>query len=551
VNTPIALNHRGGSYHKLIACVMGCVLALGAVAARAGDLDAGQQKLLDDAKSYLDKIATNLKYAKDSAGPGNTQPKGSKAKLAMMRLNSARQPVPQVTARLEKLPADHADVQAVQARLDALVAEMDQLERRITGKSTELREKENTGVKLDYKQEEQLKNARFYIREVQGYAQGLSGLVEEIRPIENHDLVDHRKLQQAAATINKAGERVKYAQDGLANLPADGRGVQAASDELKQAVASIQGSIKFLQPIHTHVMDLINPANYPELAADLERLGDLAGMYSNTRVFEMDRPRAAEVTREGPAAMAERDRVVKKYLPLIKQRTAEGERVEKLGNHLTVKFLEFSKEAERYKQLLPQQLDKEIAEARDIAKDAVERQRPAYFAHGIPQHLNWVDEKLALYDVLDPAGAKRYHDELAKLRKELKAGAAALREKIIAENNLPEDNYTGPDRAELSKLAEDALRKIHPQLEVLTIRIPAKQWKREVLWRFENATAYKVDHSKLQLQLIVKHDDKLAEIQPVTIWKNHISNDELKAYPLFDKDWELEPSSLMLREKVK
>jgi hypothetical protein len=50
---------------------------------------------------------------------------------------------------------------------------------------------------------------------------------------------------------------------------------------------------------------------------------------------------------------------------------------------------------------------------------------------------------------------------------------------------------------------------------VLAVRFPSQQWNRETMWRYQNREWYRIDRSKLQAQLIVKRDAKLAAIQPV------------------------------------
>jgi hypothetical protein len=71
------------------------------------------------------------------------------------------------------------------------------------------------------------------------------------------------------------------------------------------------------------------------------------------------------------------------------------------------------------------------------------------------------------------------------------------------------------------------------------------------MWRYQNREWYLVDRSKVQAQVIVKRDAKIAEVHPVNIWKDHVNNDKVSAFPLFDAKEELSPQSLLLVEKVK
>src|SRR4051795_4671920 len=85
---------------------------------RSADLTSAEKQNLEGAKKYLAQLQTNLKLASDTAGPGEDTPPPSKAKLADARLQTARQSAANVVARLDKLPADNADVKAVRAEYE-------------------------------------------------------------------------------------------------------------------------------------------------------------------------------------------------------------------------------------------------------------------------------------------------------------------------------------------------------------------------------------------------------------------------------------------------
>ena len=60
-----------------------------------------------------------------------------------------------------------------------------------------------------------------------------------------------------------------------------------------------------------------------------------------------------------------------------------------------------------------------------------------------------------------------------------------------------------------------------------------------------------MDQSTLQVQLVVKRDDKLAGIRPINLTKDHQKNDQIELYPLFRKVDLLGPANLMQTSKVK
>lgn len=516
------------------------------------DLNEGQRKLLAEAQKHLQQAESTLKLAQDSAGPGDGKPAGSRAKLAMTRLNSTKQLVAQVTARLEHLPHEDAEVRAVQDRHDKLAAAVKALEARLTGESTPAEKPPAEGVRLDYRQEQLLKDARFALRELQGQAAALTALVAELKTVADERTIDHRLVQRGVNTIAVADRRTKEARDKLAGLPADGRGVPAAQAELAEAVAAVEAARQFLPPLHERLAALTDPANHATLVADTQRLRELGSMYADTQVFHQDRARAATLIREAAAAAAEHERLAKVYATLIQQRTPEGQQLESAGKFFNEKFAAFAAAAKEQQGTLPAQIEADLADARKLAAEAVAERKPAFFTGGIPQRLGWAEEKLALYAALDPEGGAKLEEKLAQTRQELKQAQAALKEQIIAANELPPDRYTGGDRAELARLATEAWKKVAPDADVLAIRIPSAAWEREVLWRNQTgSTWYKIDRSRLQVQLVVRQDDKLAVVRPIDLWKDHLSEDRIKAFPFHEAGAELQPQDYLLLEKVK
>lgn len=530
------------------------VLALGAFAApaaHADDLTAEQRKWLGEAVAGLKRAQTNFRMAEGSVPTGDKPLTGSRLKLALSRLESAKAPMPQVAERLAQLPSDNPKVKECQAQYDDLKSALDALETRITGQAPVAADADAGGVKLDYRQEEELKNAQFALRDLEGQAAAVAKLVEEIKPQEDQRLVDHRTVQKGMNTIDVAERRIGEVHTHLDPLPDDGRGVQPTRERLGKAVDSVAASKAFLAPLHEQLSTLINPASYPNLRPDLERLRELAMMYANPTVLIENRAQAAEIIKQVSAAEAERQRLVKKYALLIHQQTEDGKRIEGVSNGFTKNLKAFAAAAKEQQAALPGQIREHLAEVRRIADEAVQEQKPLFFTGGIPQTLGFAEEKLALLETLDADAAKRLKDELAKTRADLKVKQDALRETIVNANELPADNYAGADRKTLEELAAKIWKKQQPDAEILTIRFPAQNWKHEVRWEYSNGTWYKIDRSKLQAQVILKYNDRLAVNQPVNLRMDHLSNDALSGFPFRTLDEELLPHAFILLEKVK
>jgi len=407
-------------------------------------------------------------------------------------------------------------------------------------------------VKLNYKQEDLLKNARFHTSDAQGKAEAVAGVASKVQAAENIATLDHRLIQSAVNTITDARGKARNADNALAELPADGRGVPEVAGALAKVKASLDESEKVIAPVHAHLMKLVDPANYPSFQADVKRLSELAGMYRDTTVLEQDRPRAIELIGQGAAVQAEHNRIVKAYASLIIQKTPQGEQLAGTSRHFVEQITNFAQATRQLRETLPADIDQEIAGVNKMADEAVAEQKPAFFNGGIPQRMEWVKDKVALYAALEPEKAKPYQAKVVELAGQLKKKQAQLTGAIIAGNTLPPDNYQGSDREALVKLATDAWLKDQPNAKVLTSRIPSQNWKRENIWRYGSGGEWsQIDRSSLQVQLIVKHDDKLAVIRPVNLSKNHMQNDQINAYPMDGKDDALEPQRFLPLGKVK
>lgn len=560
----------------LAAIVAAMTVLLASPPAHAAlDLTEAQQRQLDQAVSNIDRLETNLDLAISTVPAGTDQPTGSKARLARMRLEQAKASIAPAEEALKDLPADDADVKAARARLDAAKSKAQAFEDRLDGKTAapqsedkteempedkpadsakpapaEQKDAETT-VRLDYRQEDQLKGARFNLNQVDGYNKSLFELVNQIQGVENKDTVDHRKLVQAMNTISEAKRKAGFAADSLAPLPANGRGVAEEQTRLDTARANTKAAEDYLTPIHNRLQQVINPANYPTYRADLERIRGLSAMFNLPMLLQTDRPRAADIIAQGPAAKQEMIRLAQQYQLLMIQQTHEGKAIEGAGNSMLSNQAEFMAAAEQERQTLPDQIRADLAEASKLADEAVAEQKPLFFTGGVVQRLEWADDKLALYKVLDPDNAPAVENEVNQTKAKIRQQQKSLTELIIRENRLPADKYTGADKKTLLKKANDRWLEIQPKAKILKVLIPNENWKRETMWRYSNGTWYFIDRSRLQAWVIVQHDKKLAVIRPLNLWIDHTSNDALTATKVYELEDEIQPNNLLLLEHVK
>ena len=529
---------------------------------------------LAKAQAHLKRAESNLQLVDGSIGHLTSPPKGSAAKLAKMRLEQAFGDLEPAGKLLAGVSGGEGLAETTE-RYNKAVKLYDKLRGILTGegpkpepeptpqpegkeppKETPPEKKPDAPetVKLGYPHADNFKNSLFTLRRVEGEASAIVKLLEELRPVADQLSINHRTVATAVANMAETRRQAGFVQDGLSKIPANGEGVAEAKQRLVNAEASLAAAEAYFAPLHKQLSDLVNPANYPEFQSDLKRLSELGSAYSNPDyLFREARERAAEAFGQADAARSECVRIAQAYARLMEQQTDQGKRIEGAGNGFLQRYEAFMAAAEAQKGSLPAEIRADLAEADRMANDAVSNQKPLWFTGGIPQRMEWVEDKLALYRVLDPSGAPAVSSEVDTLKASLSSRAESLRELIIRENKLPEDRFAGADRDAAIAIARDAWNIQEPGFELLAVRIPAEAWSRETKWTYSNGTWYFSDRSSLQVRLIVadKTNPELAIDRPVNVRKDHQKGDTLIGVPMRSFDETLEPGEYFLRSNVK
>jgi len=520
-----------------------------ATVVHAGDLDATQRQRLAALASSVKQIETNVALAQQAAGPGDGRVPPAKARLVQTRLAPPASLVPQVREALASLPADHADVAALRARVDAAAAAIAALEARTGAAPTP--PSAGAGAKLDHVQAKALADGRYHVREVVGLAAAVEEVVQEVAAAAP-DALDHRRVAAAMNTVAKARERAAQAHAHLDPLPADGAGVKPVLDELTAGLASVAASAARLQPVHARLQALVDPATYPTLEADVRRLQELGQMYRDpAQAFAADRARAAVLVTELPAALAEHARLEPAYRAFVRQGTEAGRRIDGAGRFSGERLAAFVAAVDAQRAQAPAAVDAAFAALARLVETAVKEEKPAFFGGGIPQQVEAVEGEVALLAALDVTAGTAAAERLAKAKADLATTQASLSAKIVEANALPPDAYAAPDRAEVEAAAAAAWKQRQPHAVVLATRIPSAAWRRETMWRRQGDTWYRIDRSRLQAQLIVVHDDALAVIRPVDLWVDHQAGDARSAVPMDALDDPVPPQRLLRRVLVK
>jgi hypothetical protein len=503
------------------------------------------------ANSLLQRAETNLQSVAASVKGRTSPPKGSAGKLLAQRLEMALNDLNPAKDLLEKAPAGAAGRAEAVERYTTAANEYNRLRAFLTGSDAPA--EPDTGTKLDYKQEELLSNARFHIREVEGNAQVLTEHTEKMRAVEDQLSINFRDVNALLEVVANARRKTGFANDNLAQLPTDGKGVAQARQQLVNADAKVTIANDYLTPLDAQLDKLIDPANYPLLAADLKRLRELSAMFAQPEIFDTNLPLAVDTIAQAAPAREETIRIAGKYMRLIQQRTGEGEALEGAGNSLLSNHAGFLAAAEQRKADLPGKIREDLATAARYADEAVAAQKPLWFTGGVPQAMAFAEEKITLLTALDARAGAAMREQYDKTQATIKTQADSLRELIIRENTLPADAFQGADRDKAIKTAISGWTVQQEEFDLLKVRIPAEAWARETKWTYSNGTWYFSDRSRLQVRLLVADTDnpELAIDRPINVWKDHQNGDTMIGVPLHGIEDELQPHSFILRSKIK
>lgn len=530
-------------------CMAICLMMLPAAAFADTAADIGK------IEGLLRRAEANLNSVQSSLAGRDKPPTGSSGKLLAQRLNQALGDLEPAGGLVKGLPQGEAGVADITKRYNAAAALYQELAAFMNGGKAEPKTEAKDGeVKLGYPHADNFKNTQFTFRnKVEAPTNQLVELHAKLKPVKDQMLINHRTTASALATIKEARRQAGFVKDGLAKIPANGQGVATAKENLALALESIQGSEDYFKPLHEEIMAMIDPKKFPDFDADRNRLKGISSDFGAEWVFTSDRARAAELFEQRKPAQEELVRIARTYTRLMQQKTDMGTSIEQVGNGALRSFEAFDARIVEEKKTLPKAIREHLAEAQKYGDEAVAEQKPAFFNGGIPQRMEWAEDKLALLKVIDAEGSAPVVKEYAATQAKLKKQADALKALIIRENRVPATKYAGNDAADIIKIAKSAWAVQQKDAKILAISMPVEQWSREKKWTYSNGTWYYTDKSRIQIRLIVQdHENpKQAIDRPINIVKDHQKGDKMIGIPFRSFDEELTPSEYYLIKNIK
>ncbi len=244
--------------------------------------------------------------------------------------------------------------------------------------------------------------------------------------------------------------------------------------------------------------------------------------------------------------------VAKKFAAEIKEDNQPFRNLGYMLEHLETALTGFERAAKEYGSL--EAINRDLDHVLEMAKMAVENQAPAYFRpeNDIFRSTQTAKTRIRYLQSLDPesAAVTTANERFAETVKQVRVIEQSLAASILQQNELPPDEYHGTDREALLKLLRDKWSQEGTSAEVLKVGIVAPEWTRSVTWEIQNRTLYKVDKSRIQGYVIVKHNDQVAARHSINLVQDHLSNDKLSAGFLDDPRAEPELNSQILLDKI-
>lgn len=384
--------------------------------------------------------------------------------------------------------------------------------------------------KLDYKQKQELKDAKYYIDRAQGVVEEMETKAKEWKVGDaSVPITDVKALLDQK---DNAIQWMKNASNRLTKLPG-GEDVDAQIDRFNSLKDRLVASEKQLIEVHNALVNVVNQGEGEGYKKDFDRLREITQMFGNEQVFQTQPEKAVELVKLVAPLKEERKRIAEKYADMLKQPTSSAKDMQGTLKWSDEIFNRFETAANDYADNAPAQLAQHLNKVRELATTAVENKRPAYFSPegGVAQYFGYAQQTCDILAALRPdaEATKKAIADLAAARADVAKIAEGLNDAIVANNQVPADQFRGADREQLLGLLKDFWKSDGTGQEPLVVGINSSEWTRNTRWVWQDVSKewYKLDSSRAQGFVVIPLDEQHARIIHIDILKNHMKGDRI------------------------
>lgn len=270
-----------------------------------------------------------------------------------------------------------------------------------------------------------------------------------------------------------------------------------------------------------------DPKNYPDLAADDEWYQGIRRQYAFNRFHDLHE-QAAKLMKEFQDVAKRHKELGEKYKGFFASNNQIAANVKGHAGLAEKELRQFFQGAQNAVTKAAGDIKENLKRAEEMSAKAVAEKKPAFFTGGVRQAMETSKNAVAVLKAL--VGEKHekvlaFEKDVAAAQAQVDTAYAALKEDVIAAQQMPEDKYKGDDKAKLEQLIREAWAKEHKKDEILAIRFHMADWKRNVeeTWNSGSKSWSLSDMSVLCISVIVKTNDTIATIYPSYVNKNNLS----------------------------
>ena len=504
--------------------------------AQAAPLTDYQQKMFDEVKAGMDSVNQSLADARAKLEAGDAGGASTAYNTAVRNYNSNVRRIGQLPTGNEAVAGLKKDAAATAATLKEFAAALKAgppAKAPASGGPAAMPATAPAApagnVKLDYRQVEALKNARFYLTEVEPREARITELTK--------GKLDAEAIGEALNHMKFVHQRMGFAVKVLNDLPGGNAEVAAESkryNDLLARLVTAQTAIEKAAPD----ADMQIAALEKQMNDDLAMVESWGQSLGNPQALFADRPNDAIAAvgqlpqmRQAIDAMTQRWTARATEKPNDKTAADMVRKVKFVNGQLA----DLETYAKGLATSLPQAIGKDLGEVGKMIETAVTEKRPLYFGpdSGIAQQLKSAEQKVTMLGAIDAAAAAEAEKSLASMRAKSTAAQKTLAADIINNNKKPQEKYAGADVEQLRQLVVAHWKESNPDLPIVAVVFNTPGWTRTTRWDWSkgNQGFYKVDYDHIQPKLFYKLNDTQAVEMPVEVYKDYMKESRIVVKP--------------------